>query len=80
MGVFGGQKLTDRISQSQLDGAIERLQAVSKQEIKPYNCYGYSQLMTNDGNTFYATLGDSKKELYYQIHFLLNWLELEAKK
>ncbi len=69
-----------RISQSNLDGALEKLNAVSKNKIKPYNCYGYSQLMTDNGNTFYATLGDSKKELYYQIHFLLDWLNLEMRK
>tara|TARA_R110000824_G_C15129574_1_gene668875 strand:- start:738 stop:947 length:210 start_codon:yes stop_codon:yes gene_type:complete len=62
-----------------LDGALERLARTSKVSIKSNNCYGYSQLMTADGYSLDATLGDTKKDLYYQIQFYLNMKDAEKR-
>ena len=66
-----------RITQNMLDGALERLARTSKVSIKSNDCYGYSQLMTADGHSLNATLGDTKKDLYYQIQFYLDMKEAE---
>ena len=66
-----------RITQNMLDGALERLVRTSKVSIKTNDCYGYSQLMTADGHGLNATLGDTKKDLYYQIQFYLDMKEAE---
>ena len=64
--------MTWRITQKALDNAIDRLVESSGIDIRTNDCYGYSQLMTNDGYNIDATLGDTKKDLYYQIQFYLN--------
>lgn len=67
-----------RVTQKDLDQAIETLNKVSTVEFKPYNCYGYSQLNeAKTGSNIYSTMGCSKKELYYQIQFYLRIKELE---
>ena len=60
-----------RVTQKDLDRAIEKLCTVSKLDTKPYNCYGYSQLRQEDGSVIESTLGCTKKELYYQIQFFV---------
>lgn len=71
-------QMSDRITQSQLDKAIERLAEVTGLPITTYNAYGYSQLAVKvEGggiSMFSATYGDSKKDLYYQIEFALDVL------
>lgn len=69
----------ERITQSELDHAIERLNEESGVKINPYNCYGYSQLMTDDGHAIEASYGDSKKDLYYQIQFYLQIQEAKRR-
>lgn len=71
--------MTDRISQSQLDFAIERLVSESGLEIQNNDCYGYYQLMTKDGHAIESTYGDSKKDLYYQIQFYLQIQEAKRR-
>ena len=68
-----------RITQNMLDGALERLVRTSKVSIKTNDCYGYSQLMTADGYSLDATLGDTKKDLYYQIQFYLDMKDAEKR-
>lgn len=71
--------MSDRITQAQLDRAIERLVSESDIEIQTNNCYGYYQLMTKDGHALDATYGDSKKDLYYQIQFYLQMEEAKRR-
>ena len=71
--------MTDRITQAQLDFAIERLVNESGVDIQSNDCYGYYQLMTNDGHALEATYGDSKKDLYYQIQFYLQMEEAKRR-
>ena len=66
-----------RITQKDLDRAIEELRSVTNLDIKPYNCYGYSQLRVEDGSVIESTLGCTKKELFYQIRFLIQVRTLE---
>lgn len=71
-----------RITQKMLDNAIARLQAESNFKIVTNDCYGYSQLAAQYPNStaerdLASSLGDSKKDLYYQIHFLLDWLSIQ---
>ena len=63
----------NKISASEL----EKFLRTSKVSIKTNDCYGYSQLMTADGHGLNATLGDTKKDLYYQIQFYLDMKEAE---
>lgn len=67
-----------RITQTQLDNAIKRLAKEAGINLTPYNAYGYYQLGFSRDNgcmsVIYATQGDSKKELYYQIDFCLSVL------
>jgi len=72
--------MTWKITQSVLDNAIKRLVDESGIDIRSNDCYGYSQLMTNDGHQLDATLGDSKKDLYYQIQFYLQMEEAKRRK
>jgi len=73
--------MTERITQSMLDFAIERLNENSKCVYVQNNAYGWSQLalgMPNSGGCINTlSNGNSKKELYYQITFLLDWLRYE---
>ena len=66
-----------RITQSMLDHAVDRLVEVSKVTISNNDCYGYYQLRSKDGQDIHATLGDTKKDLYYQIQFYLQMKSLE---
>ena len=66
-----------QIKQTDLDRAIEDLCTESKLVMEPYNCYGYYQLRQNDGSVIEASLGCTKKELYYQIQFYLQMKRLE---
>jgi hypothetical protein len=66
-----------QIKQTDLDRAIENLCTESKLDMEPYNCYGYYQLRQNDGSVIEASLGCTKKELYYQIQFYLQMKRLE---
>lgn len=66
-----------RITQHDLDRAIEELCTISQLDMKPYNCYGYSQLKQNDGSVVESTLGCTKKELYYQIQFYIQMSRLK---
>lgn len=66
-----------RITQKDLDMAIDQLRSVTNLDIKPYNCYGYSQLRLEDGSVIESTLGCTKKELFYQIQFLMQVRRLE---
>ena len=67
-----------RVTQKDLDRAIEELCTVSKLDMKPYNCYGYSQLRQEDGSVIESTLGCTKKELYYQIQFFIQMKRIEV--
>ena len=71
--------MTWKITQSVLDNAINRLVDESGVDIQNNNCYGYYQLMTKDGHSLDATLGDSKKDLYYQIQFYLQMEEAKRR-
>ena len=70
--------MTYRVTQKMLDFAIERLQTHTKCKITTNDCYGYSQLaieLESGGiEMFDASHGDSKKDLYYQIQFCLDFL------
>ena len=67
-----------KITQTMLNRAIERLVEESKTTIESYNCYGYSQLRSHTtGSVIESTLGDSKKDLYYQIQFYLQMKDVE---
>ena len=69
-----------------LNGAIERLNDITKCQYIPNDCYGYSQLAMKLPETsgaissIYAAQGCTKKELYYQIHFYLDLIGKESKK
>tara|TARA_R110000751_G_scaffold181504_1_gene288198 strand:- start:177 stop:449 length:273 start_codon:yes stop_codon:yes gene_type:complete len=63
-----------------LDNALERLVRTSKVYIKTNDCYGYYQLRNKNGQDIHATLGDTKKDLYYQIMFYLEMKEQESLK
>ena len=67
-----------KVTQKEVDRAIEQLRSVSKLDIEPYNCYGYYQLRQVDGSTINSTLGSSKKELYTMIQFYIRMKELES--
>lgn len=69
--------MTDRITQTQLDKAIELLVSSSGVAIEKNDCYGYYQLMTKDGHAITATEGDSRKDLFYQIQF---YLQMQSEK
>lgn len=71
--------MTWKITQSVLDNAIKRLVDESGVDIQNNDCYGYFQLMTNDGHALDATYGDSKKDLYYQIQFYLQMEEAKRR-
>jgi hypothetical protein len=66
------------VTQSMLDHAIDRLVEVSKVTISNNDCYGYYQLRSKNGSDIHATLGDTKKDLYYQISFYLEMKALEC--
>jgi len=67
-----------RITQKMLDRAIDRLVIESKTGIEAYNCYGYSQLRSlTTQSVIESTLGDTKKDLFYQIQFYLQMKEVE---
>ena len=66
------------VTQSMLDNAIDRLVEVSKVTISNNDCYGYYQLRSDKGQDIHATLGDTKKDLYYQIQFYLQMKSLES--
>jgi len=64
-----------------LDHAIESLNSHSKCEYVTNDAYGYSQLAVHEPNSVGCisnmSLGNTKKELYYQIQFALDWIRKE---
>jgi len=69
-----------RITQEMIDIAIDRLNKVSKCKYVSNNAYGYSQLSMqypNSTGISDLSLGNTKSELYHQIHFLLDWISFE---
>lgn len=64
-----------------LDFIIERMNENSKCFYEQNNAYGYSQLalaMPNSGGCINTlSIGNTKAELYYQVAFLLDWLNYE---
>jgi hypothetical protein len=69
--------MTFRITQAMLDSAIERLNETTKRQFVQNDAYGYSQLaisLPNSTGISTMSLGNTKKELYYQIHFALEVL------
>jgi len=69
-----------KITQRMLDLKIEELQKLSKCKIITNNPYSYFQLAIklNHGiSMFGSTLGNTKKDLFYQIQFLIDWLKHE---
>jgi len=75
--------MSDRITQSDLDRVIKRLNDISKCRYAPNDAYGYAQLALqcpNSSGISNMSLGNTKSELYYQITFLLDWLSAEKNK
>ncbi len=69
--------MTERITDSDLERALKRLNDVSKVNYEFNNAYGYSQLahtLPNSGGISTVSNGNTKKELYYQIQFALDIL------
>ena len=70
--------MTYRITQAMLDAAIERLNETTQRQFRQNDAYGYSQLaisLPNSTGISSISNGNTKKELYYQIHFALDVLE-----
>jgi hypothetical protein len=74
-----------RITEKDLTFAIERLRAKTGLPFVRNDAYGYSQLAVSVGehgaiSNVNATLGNTKKDLYYQIQFCLEILsEMERR-
>ena len=69
--------MSDRITESMLSHAIDRLNNATNNHYTQNNAYGYSQLAIKLPNTTgisNRSLGNTKKELYYQIQFALDIL------
>ena len=72
--------MTERITDSDLQGALDRLNEVSKVNYVQNGAYGYSQLahtLPSQGGISTVSNGNTKKELYYQIQFALDILHNE---
>lgn len=63
-----------RVTDQQLDRIIETLNKESQAEIVPYFAYNKYGLDTKKGHRFSNTIGTTKRELYDQILFILDWL------
>jgi len=75
--------LSERITDSDLERALKRLNDVSKVNYEFNNAYGYSQLahtLPSEGGISTVSNGNTKKELYYQIQFALDILSNEKQK
>ncbi len=74
----------ERITDSDLRRVIESLNSVSKVKYVQNDAYGYAQLAahvpSSAGCISNMSLGNTKKELYYQIQFCLDWIGKEQNK
>ncbi len=72
----------NRFSPKDIERAIENLNKVSKVKYQSNGAYGYTQLAVSIPNSSgcISTMsnGNTKKELYYQIQFVLDWIRNES--
>jgi len=71
--------VTFRVTNKDLDLAVERLNAVSKRKYHIVRSYGKNRLVVAEKGTSINNIGymDSKPELYYTLHTLLNYISKE---
>lgn len=73
--------MTFRVTKKDLDLALDRLNSISKREYRFNWAYGKVQLVVKEHGSSINRVGflDSKPEMYYTLHTLLNYLEKERR-
>ena len=73
--------MTFRVTDQDLKVAVERLNELSKRTYRLDGSYGKVHLVVMEKGTSINNVSNmnTKKELYYQLHTILNYLERESK-